>query len=162
MTKKAVGLTASVGYQIGVSRTLLVTPERAWAYLVSAEGRRLWMGTLPELRLEAGAAYESKEGVSGELRVVKPCSQLRLTWKPEGWTKASTLQIRLTGKAGGKTTISFHQEHLRDGLVREDMRRRWEAALDSLRAAFDTSERACASGGDPAMLSAPEEAQFEN
>jgi uncharacterized protein YndB with AHSA1/START domain len=36
----------------------------------------------------------------------------RLQWQPPEWSSHSILQIRLTPKAEGKTTISFHQEKL--------------------------------------------------
>jgi|GEM_PF-6243705 len=36
---KIVGQTASVGFQVGVRRTLPITREQAWAYIVSSEGK---------------------------------------------------------------------------------------------------------------------------
>ncbi|GIO14033.1 hypothetical protein J19TS2_35880 [Cohnella xylanilytica] len=126
---RVVGLTADAGYQIGVRRTLPIGRDRAWDFLLSPEGRRLWLGDVTDLQLQAGAVYRSVEGIAGEFRVVKPKEQLRLTWQPKGWEKPSTLQIRLLSSRPDKTTLSFHQEKLSDAAARERMKERWEEAL---------------------------------
>lgn len=131
-TDRPVGQTASVGFQIGVRRTLPIPPQQAWGILTSSEGLRLWLGDLPTLGLEPGYRYITQEGTSGEVRVVKPLQQLRLTWQPEGWARPSTVQIRLLSSDPEKTTISFHQEHLADATARAEMKRRWEAVLAQL------------------------------
>ncbi|MFC4619507.1 hypothetical protein ACFO4N_12370 [Camelliibacillus cellulosilyticus] len=58
---------------------------------------------------------------------------MRLTWQKPEWTRPSTVQVRILPKDNGKTTISFHQEHLADPLVREDMKVYWENALIALK-----------------------------
>lgn len=70
-SNKIVGLTASMGYQVGVRRTLLISPERAWAHLTSAEGLKLWIGTVSPLSFSVGETFRSAEGISGQFRVVK-------------------------------------------------------------------------------------------
>ncbi len=133
MEKKAVGQTASVGVQIGVRRTLALSPEEAWNSLMSESGLRLWLGTLATVSIEPKHRFESAEGISGELRIVKPFQQIRLTWKKKEWQKPSTLQIRFLSKTAGKTTISFHQENLSDLRVREEMKLHWEAVLEKIK-----------------------------
>ncbi|MCR2807607.1 SRPBCC domain-containing protein [Paenibacillus soyae] len=131
--QKPVGKTAKSGFQIGVRRTLPISPEQAWAYLTSLEGTRLWMGTVTNLTWNEGDCFASAEGVSGELRVVKTLSQLRLKWEREDWAKPSTLQIRLLPGKPGHTTISFHQEHLEDENTREEMKVFWENVLREIK-----------------------------
>ncbi|MFE5321281.1 SRPBCC domain-containing protein [Paenibacillus sp. NPDC056579] len=125
---KPVGKTASAGYQVGVRRTYPVTAEAAWAFLTSPEGMKLWLGGLPALDFQPGQTFQSDEGISGEMRVVKPMQQLRLTWKKKDWDRPSTLQIRLIPTATGKLTISFHQENMADFYVRDEMKQYWENA----------------------------------
>ncbi|AJY74689.1 SRPBCC domain-containing protein [Paenibacillus beijingensis] len=132
MNGKPVGQTAATGFQIGVRRTLPLTREQAWNKVTSTEGMTLWLGHLPPPELRPGFTYESEEGITGEIRIVKPLSQLRLTWRKKGWARASTLQIRFLGSDDSKTTISFHQEHLSDSAVREEMKLKWEAVLASI------------------------------
>ncbi|MDF2964541.1 MAG: ATPase [Paenibacillus sp.] len=129
---KPVGLTASALYQIGVRRTLPITIEHAWEMLVSRAGLDLWLGAGASLNLQKGEKYTTKEGTSGELRVVKPYEQLRLTWQKAGWTQASTVQIRLLSGNPVKTTISFHQEKLENAELREEMKARWEYVLEQI------------------------------
>ncbi|WJH35986.1 SRPBCC domain-containing protein [Paenibacillus sp. CC-CFT747] len=131
---KPVGLTASAGYQIGVRRTLPLSPEKAWTSLTSREGLRLWLGDWPEPQVAAGVRYETREGHTGEFRIVKPGQQLRLTWQPKHWAAPSTVQIRLLSSHPEKTTISFHQEKLADAEARDAMKRHWEEALAALAA----------------------------
>lgn len=129
---RPVGQTASAGFQIGVRRTLPIAKAQAWEALTSPDGLKLWLGDLAALPLEPKQRYTTVEGTTGEMRVVKPLEQLRLTWQPKGWPKASTVQIRFLSSNPTKTTISFHQEHLADVFVREEMRQRWEAVLNAL------------------------------
>ncbi|MBB6733831.1 SRPBCC family protein [Cohnella zeiphila] len=129
---KTVGLTRTTGYQIGVRRTLPVARDRIWSYLLSPEGLKAWLGDLAKLELEPGRAYRTGDGSVGEVRVVKPLEQLRLTWQPRGWERASTVQIRLLAVDSGKTTVAFHQEHLDGPLTRARMKLRWEEAIDRM------------------------------
>ena len=126
---KPVGLTASVGYQIGVRRTLAMTQRQAWDFMLSPEGLKLWIGNVESLGLNRGDRYASPNGASGEMRVAKPYEQLRLTWRLPRWERPSTLQIRFLPASEGRTTISFHQEHLDGPATREEMKLRWEEVI---------------------------------
>lgn len=134
MTKqmKPVGQTAAAGFQIGVRRTLPIARELAWHLLTSQELVKMWLGTLPSLTLQAGHTFRTEEGICGEMRVVKPMEQLRLTWQRPEWSHPSTLQIRLLSSQPDKTTVSFHQEKLADSFVREEMKRYWEGVLATM------------------------------
>ena len=129
---KQVGWTADAGFQIGVRKTAAVAKPTVWRTLLSPAGLKLWLGDLEALPLAPKQAYESKDGVVGEIRSVVPQQKLRLTWQPRHWDNPSTLQIYLLAAANGRTTISFHQERLDDLYVREMMRRRWDLAADRL------------------------------
>ncbi|RKN71235.1 SRPBCC family protein [Paenibacillus ginsengarvi] len=126
---KPVGKTASAGFQIGVRRTIDVTQQQAWEYLLSPEGLKLWIGDVEAIELNPGDKYESANGACGEMRVVKHYEQLRLTWQLARWERPSTLQIRFLPAARGGTTLSFHQEHLDGPNTREEMKRRWEEVI---------------------------------
>ncbi|WP_336774174.1 SRPBCC domain-containing protein [Paenibacillus sp. MMO-58] len=131
-SEKIVGKTASAGFQIGVRRTLPISPEKAWTFLTSAEGLRLWIGNVKNLAIEVGETFHSAEGIAGEWRIVKPLQQLRLKWTKPGWEKPSTLQIRLISGHPEKTTVSFHQENLDHAATREQMKLYWEDVLNEM------------------------------
>lgn len=132
-SEKVVGQTKDVGFQIGVRKTIAVAPQKAWDFLTSAEGFKLWLGELSSWQLEKGARYKTAEGTVGEFRVVNPGpgGHLRLTWQPSDWDNPSTVQVRVIPNKE-KTTISFHQEHLDGPETREAMRQRWQQVLDEL------------------------------
>lgn len=130
--KRMVGQTADTGFQIGVQRTLPIPPEDAWALLTSPQGVAAWLGAAPPLKWEKGETYALKDGAAGEVRVFKPGSHLRITVQPDGWPRASTLQVRVMPKGEQKTVVSFHQEHLPGADEREERRRFLESALDAL------------------------------
>lgn len=129
---KPVGLTALSGYQIGVRRTLPISKEQAWEHITSPGGLNSWLGDLDALQFHVGEKYGPHMGISGEIRIVKPCEQLRMTWKKSNWQQPSILQIRLIASTERKTTISFHQEKLDNSEVREEMKRHWEEVLSSI------------------------------
>lgn len=134
---RPVGLTQDAGYQIGVRRTLDIALADAWDLLLSPEGRAAWLGAADDLDFTKGAAYTLADGTTGELRVFKPHSHLRLTWQPPGWARPSTIQVRVIPAKNDRTTIAFHQEHLPDGGAREDRRAHFKAALDELQRLID-------------------------
>jgi uncharacterized protein YndB with AHSA1/START domain len=128
---KEVGKTDDVGYQIGVSRTLPYSEEALWGLLLSSEGMATWLGG--PIAIEQGARYTLADGGTGEVRVYKPWSHLRLTWQPPGWHRPSLIQIRVIPTKTG-TTLSFHQEHLQDSNVRTEMKQHWEQVIAELAA----------------------------
>lgn len=129
---KPVGLTASVGYQVGVRRTFPLSREQIWDMLTSAEGMKLWLGDVTPFDVQAGASFQSRDGLHGELRIVKPYAQIRMAWQKQNWNKPSTLQIRLIEGGAGNTTVSFHQEKLQDAMTRAEMKEYWDEALHKL------------------------------
>lgn len=129
---KIIGQTKTVGFQVGVRRTFPLFQEDAWNLVTSQEGLNLWLGESTGIILEPGQKYISKSA-SGEIRVVKPLQQLRLTWKKVGWEKASTVQVRIISIESNKTIISFHQEKLSDQNVREEMKVYWEKVLEEIK-----------------------------
>lgn len=134
---RQVGQSAAAGFQIGVRRTYPVSRGQAWALLTSPEGMKLWLGELPSLEFVPGTEYISKEGNYGEIRVVKPLEQIRMTWQRKHWAKPSTVQIRLLETKSGNTTISLHQEKLEDMQAREQMKQYWEEAQAGFQEHFD-------------------------
>jgi uncharacterized protein YndB with AHSA1/START domain len=130
-SKRPVGLTKDAGYQIGVRRTLHIRHEDAWRVLTSPVGVQMWLGAVSELNFAEGARYELSDGSRGEIRVFSPDSHLRITWQPRGWSRASTIQLRVIPKEN-KTVVAFHQEHLPGPKERAERREHYKAALDNL------------------------------
>lgn len=131
--KKAAGLTSTAGYQVGVRRTFPISTEKAWELLTSDTGVKIWLGDTALPDIQKGQEYRTEAGISGEVRVVNPFVNLRLTWKRSNWTQPSTLQIRTISNGHDRTTISFHQENLHDSSVREEMKLHWEEVLNRLK-----------------------------
>lgn len=130
---KPIGQTTSSGFQVGVRRTFQITTEEAWKLITSSRGAKIWLGDIASIDFHKGKEYFTDNGVSGEIRVVNPLVNIRLTWKKTNWTKPSILQIRTIPNGNDKTTISIHQEHLSDASVREEMKSHWEEILNRLK-----------------------------
>lgn len=140
-SSKIVGQTAATGFQVGVRRTMPITPEQTWAFLTSSEGAKLWLGHVSNLTFSEGETFTSSDGISGQFRVVKPFQQFRLKWSMKEWEKPSTLQIRLISDKPDRTTISFHQENLAHMNTREQMKLHWEEVLNEIRQNVSMMER---------------------
>lgn len=126
------GETTDTGFQIGVRRTLPISLEQAWKLIASREGIKLWLGDVKDFRLATGQAYQTRDGARGEVRVVNPHENIRLTWQPPEWQRASTIQARVIPGGREKTVVSFHQEQLPGEVEREQMRQRWGKVLDKV------------------------------
>lgn len=129
--RRVLGETCDAGFQVGVSKTLPIPCDAAWALITRPAGRKHWLGTVPRMRFEKGTAYTTAEGSTGEIRTIAPGKRIRLTWHPTALKTASTLQITLTPK-GEKTVIGIHQEKLRNAKEREAMKAHWQNVLSAL------------------------------
>ncbi len=130
-TRKTVGLTKDAGWQFGIRRTLPVTIHEAWDFLLSKKGREIWIGKGGEIDWQVGSTFRTKEGVEGEIRVVKPYSHLRMSWKKKGWNHASMVQPRVT-KGVGRSVISFHHDKLANEKERNEMKTYWSHIMDRI------------------------------
>lgn len=129
--KRPVGLTKDVGWQIGVRRTVPLSVEAAWDLLFSDEGLKAWLGDPVTITFAKGEPYQLKDGTTGEIRVFKPLSHIRLTFDPPGAVRPSTIQVRVLAN-DSHCTIAFHQEHLSSAAERGQRRRFFQHALDRL------------------------------
>ena len=125
------GLTADVGWQIGVARTLPIPVSDVWKALSSPTGTAIWLGNGAVLPRNPGEPIRSTDGGIGELRSVRPFDRVRVRWHAAGWDHPTTIQVAVSGGAT-KTVVRFHQEHLADATEREHQRDHWRAALDRL------------------------------
>ena len=136
--KRVLGQTAQAGFEVGVQRTVPITVTEAWLLVTSRP--ELWLGTGASVVFEEGARYDvpashAAASATGEVRVVKPEQRVRMTWQPDGWPAAATVQLTLERLRSGKTVIHVHLEKLPDADTREAMRTRWREALDRIAAA---------------------------
>lgn len=128
---RPVGLTKDAGFEIGLSRTVDVPPDRAWAVIVSDVGVRTWLGDGVRLPAEKGRNYESVEGTRGQIRSYHASGRLRLTGQPASWHHPTTVQVTVSER-GGKSVIRFHQERLVDPAERARQREHWRAVMDDI------------------------------
>ncbi len=127
-----VGLTRDAGWQVGVSRTLALDPDAAWALLLSPAGLAAWLGDdLAALPAAKGERYAAAGGTTGELRSLRPGDRVRVTWQPPGRGAPATLQAVVRPAAGG-ASVRLHAERLDGPEEREALRARWRAALEEL------------------------------
>ncbi|MEO0572287.1 MAG: SRPBCC domain-containing protein [Bacteroidota bacterium] len=126
-----VGKTKDVGFQFGLQRTFPVSEQHAWDFMFSDIGLGIWLG---ELKIDLGPKknYRTKEGVEGLVRVFKPNSHIRMTWKKEAWENTSIVQVRIIRKGKNKTVISFHQEKLINSKQRVEMSAYWNRKMDRI------------------------------
>lgn len=100
-----VGQTRDSGWQIGVSRTVPLTPEEVWA------------------RIEDTSAWLGEE--ADDVRSHRPLDRIRVGWR------GTIVQVAISPAKTG-TTVRFHQERLADARERERQRAHWSAVIDRL------------------------------
>ncbi|WP_181768574.1 SRPBCC family protein [Streptomyces albidus (ex Kaewkla and Franco 2022)] len=125
------GLTKDAGWQIGVSRTLPFPGEQVWRFLTAPEGLALWLGGEARIEPRRGAPYTLGDGTTGEVRGHQEGSRLRLTHRPPGAERETTVQFTVTSR-GGSCVLVFHQERLAGAAEREDRRRHWLSVMDAV------------------------------
>ena len=100
-----VGKTKDAGWQVGVSRTVPLSPEEAWARI---EDTATWLG------VEAD-----------DVRSFRPLDRIRVGWN------GTIVQVALSEARTG-TKVTFHQERMADADERERQREHWRGVLDQI------------------------------
>jgi uncharacterized protein YndB with AHSA1/START domain len=151
--ERPVGLTRDAGWNAGARRTIAERADVVWHALLS-DALPLWFGTVDEpLELLRGAAYRTREGVTGEIRSAQPGRRVRFTRsvRPDGSEdtggESTTVQLTVIPAATG-ATIAFHEERLAGPEERAESIREWKAALDRIAVAFDGSRTTATERGD--------------
>lgn len=124
------GKTKDVGFQFGIRKTFSVSSEKVWDFLFSENGLKIWLGNLKN-ELEIKKEYETKNGITGLVRVFKANSHIRLNWKPKNWENMSTIQIRVIGNQE-KTTVAIHHEKLLNAEQRAEMKEHWNEIMNKI------------------------------
>ncbi|MEZ4793469.1 MAG: SRPBCC domain-containing protein [Gelidibacter sp.] len=128
---KPVGKTKDVGFQFGLQKTFPISEQKAWDFMFSDAGLKIWLGELVK-SLELKEEYQTKDGINGLVRVFKPNSHIRMNWKKKEWENMSTVQVRVIGKGENRTLISFHQEKLTDFNQRAEMKEYWNEKMEKI------------------------------
>lgn len=116
VSDRPVGLTRDNGWQAGVRRTLPLSPEKAWDFLLSPDAVNIWLGGRNPIA--ADGKFKLPDGTRCEITVFQPASHLRMRWQPPDYAQPAILQVRLL-PAGKKTVLAFHQEKLPDAAARK-------------------------------------------
>ena len=130
-TERPTGLTKDAGWQVGVSRTVPVDIDLAWARLTSPDGLDAWLGVGARPDPEVGSTYTADDETTGEMRSWRERDRLRATRKRSDEDHETTIQITVSPTAGG-TRIGLHQERMASQAERSAMREHWRSVADRL------------------------------
>lgn len=61
--RRVVGQTSSVGFAIGVRKTIPLSKEQAWELITSPQGIKSWLGEISAYQLTVGQKYETSTGI---------------------------------------------------------------------------------------------------
>jgi hypothetical protein len=128
------GLTKDAGWEVGVRQTVFASQPSVWEFLFG-DGLAVWLGDIDELPTEKGAAFTTRDGVSGVIRGFIDGYRVRLSWQPDDWPHDTTLQVTVKQAATG-TTVAFHHEHLADRDERKMMLGHWKNVVGAIAAHF--------------------------
>ena len=132
--EREVGLTADVGWEIGVSGVLPHPIDEVWALLTGPGGAALWLGDAVDGFPDTGVRTTARDGTEVEVRSLRPDDRIRVVLRPAGWDHDTTAQVTVRASGPDRTVLRFHQEWLADADEREQQRLHWRAVLDRFRA----------------------------
>jgi hypothetical protein len=125
---RVTGQTMDAGFQVGINKTIPVPHKKLWA-LIFVENR-LGLFQDNKLNLAEGLTGVNSRGVSYKITTYRPYSHIRMQWRLPNWDEYSILQIRLNAKTDNNTTLSIHQEKLKNKNTREAMKLFWKKELE--------------------------------
>jgi uncharacterized protein YndB with AHSA1/START domain len=133
---KETGLTKDAGYQIGVRKTFAVPLQDVWNFMFCNDGIAIWLGELESGTISPSCGtFSTKDGITGNVTLLKHLSHIRLKYKVKGWENTSILQVQIIA-VKNSTTISFHQDHLTSAQQREQMKAHWDAVFKKIKTAL--------------------------
>lgn len=131
MTAEAqVGKTKDAGWQVGARKTFDIDYRKAWEFMLSKNGLRIWLGK-DVGNLEAGNEYTLTDGTEIRITVLNPYSHIRMTRREREAEDPSRLQLRVID-SNEKTVIAFHHEMLKSEEQRAEMKRHSKGVLERL------------------------------
>ncbi len=132
---RATNQSCTGGFQVSVSKTLKATVAEVADSLGNARRRGQWLAEAdPELARALEAAFK---GPKARTITVKDAVNARLRYPWDG----KAVEIRITGKPKGGSTVVADNTDLPDASSVEDRRTRWRAALEALSVHLSRSER---------------------
>ncbi len=126
------GRTLKGDYSVMATKSFPLSHKKAWQFLLSAAGLKLWLKPITPFQLKKNHKFETQDGYFGEVRTFLAPKRLRLKWQETEWPKATTLQVLIFGHGKNKCDIGIQHEHLSDPRLKEKMRLRWKIALSEL------------------------------
>jgi hypothetical protein len=135
-----VGLTQDSGWQVGVRKTLPITPEEAWDFLLSRRIVRIWLGALPAFPLQVGSNFRLADGTEVKVTGLKSDSHVHLSFCSPGCQQPSILQVR-TIPSGVNTVFAFHEEQLPDREARQERKYHFQQVLDDFECLLNLNQR---------------------
>jgi activator of HSP90 ATPase len=129
--------TKDLGFQVSVRKTFGVTTDIMWDFLLSEQGIHVWLGEIPIEDFEIQKSFVTTAGIEGKLTVFVPNCHFRLKWKPKGWTKFSTIELRVVN-AKGKAAVIFHQTGFFEIEQKEELRTYWKNVVEKMNQALTT------------------------
>lgn len=160
--RRILGQTENGLFQIGVSKTISASAAEVWQSLTSPAilarligDTEIDNGDQPRTVFSPAAGSPTAgspaagsemlraldtdssdsppvDGIIARTTTYKEGSHVRMRWRKPDWPEHSILQIRVTPKGEGKSTLSFHQEKLPSQDEREKMRMRWMALAEQI------------------------------
>jgi activator of HSP90 ATPase len=131
MSEKVVGLTKSFGFQFTITKTLLVSPETVWDFLLSELGVSIWLGKINFEDFELNTPFTTAEGIEGKITIFRVDSHIRLAWKPRHWSNNSAIEIRVFN-VKGRAKIGFHHTRMIDVTQREEVKVYWTKIMQEI------------------------------
>jgi uncharacterized protein YndB with AHSA1/START domain len=134
--ERIVGLTKSHGFQISVTKTLTVSHDLTWDFILSEEGIHVWLGQINIEDFELKNPFVTQNGTACELRSFKPGLYIKLNWKPETWSNLSKVEIRIDKRKGGVARFGVLHSHLTSLGQRAEMKKHWDSVILKLETAL--------------------------
>lgn len=130
--RKVEGRNAKGRWSLTATKSLHLSAEDLWKFLVSEEGQAVWLKPLDPISIEPKATFETEDGFYGEIRTMRKLRHVRLSWSDPEWSRASYVQMILVKRPGAKCLMAFTHGELPDSRSRELMRKRWKDVLEEI------------------------------
>ncbi len=128
-------------YTTTVTKSLLTTSKKLFAFLISAEGQAIWLQPLDVVPIKKAQQFECAGGIFGEFRTVTSGKTMRFTWVDEDWPRKTVVQLILYPKPKGKCMMVINHVDLPTSAAKVKMHTRWREAVDNLADTLASNER---------------------
>lgn len=130
--RRRMGQDAKGNYMVTATKSLPVSAPKAWKFLMSKAGIRIWLNPLSPLSIRPQTSFETEGGYFGEVRTVSSNRRVRMYWQDPLWEKHTVVELLLVSRPKSKSILVFNHTGIKEVKTQALLRALWKQVVEQI------------------------------